>query len=184
MSSAARVPRRPSPKAADSQVKRAADRFALVAAAGEFAIEAGILPWEPSSADKSAAQMLSNWIGQRGGLEPTEVTSGIAQVRRFIEAHGEARFTNVEGDDRLISNRAGFRRVLGDKREWIVLSEAWRQEVASGHDPGLLARALAERGMLKAGGDGKPQIKHRLPGIGNTRSYVLINAVFEGGEDA
>ena len=35
----------------------------------------------------------------------------------------------------------------------------WRTEIARGFDPGLLARAMAERGMMRVGKDGKPQVK-------------------------
>ena len=35
------------PPGADGQIKRVGERFALVAAAGEMAIEFGILPWQP-----------------------------------------------------------------------------------------------------------------------------------------
>ena len=95
----------------------------------------------------------------RGGVEPAEVSAGIAQVRRFIEAFGESRFAPLPGDDRVIPNRAGFRRGFDEQREWLVLPETWRTEIARGFDPGLLARAMAERGMMRVGKDGKPQVK-------------------------
>jgi hypothetical protein len=52
-------------------------------------------------------------------------------------------------------------------------------EVASGHEPALLARALAERGMMRVGGDGKPQVKVHIPNMGKPRAYVLTSKLFE-----
>ena len=174
------------PSGADGQVKRAADRFALVAAAGEFAISIGILPWCPDSASKAAARMFFDWIGLRGGVGPAEISAGIAQVRRFIEAHGQSRFgplVNLEGEhDRIIPNRAGFIRERERGREWLVLPEIWRAEIAAGHDPRLLAQALVDRGMMRVGNDGKPQIKTHIPALGKYRVYVLTEALLRDGD--
>jgi putative DNA primase/helicase len=170
------------PNGADGQVRRAVDRFALVAAAGEFATSLGILPWRAGAANDAASRMLADWITMRGGVEPAEVSAGVAAVRRFIEAHGESRFAlfDTRGiDERPVANRAGFRRGQGEDREWLVLPEAWRSEVAVGHDPGLLARALVERGMMKVGGDGKPQIKTHIPRLGKARIYILTSRLFK-----
>lgn len=169
------------PEKADGQVRRAADRFALVASAGEFAISAGVLPWKQGEASAAAARLFADWITARGGIEPAETAAGISQVRRFIEAFGESRFASLGGDeDRVIPNRAGFRRGFGGEREWLVLPETWRSEIAAGHDAGSLARILAGRGMMKVGGDGKPQVKTALPNLGKVRVYVLTERLFSG----
>jgi len=73
------------------------------------------------------------------------VVEGIAAVRRFIELHGESRFTPWEGDDqrRPTINRVGFRRSdRSGGTEYFVLPEAWRTELCSGHDAYMLAREL------------------------------------------
>jgi uncharacterized protein (DUF927 family) len=168
------------PAGADGQVTRAADRFGLVAAAGELATVLGIAPWERGEAGRAAAICFRAWIEARGGTEAAEVTAGIAQVRRFIEQHGESRFAPwglTETDyDRPTINRAGFRRREGEGGvEYYVLAEAWRSEVCAGFDPGMLARELAQRSLLIPDGtDDKPQSRHRLPGFKNAvRCYRL-----------
>jgi uncharacterized protein (DUF927 family) len=172
-----------SPNGADSQVRRAVDRFALVAAAGEFATATGLVPWQTGAASQAAAQMLGDWITARGGVDQSETSAGIAQVRRFIEAFGESRFAVLGDtmDERIIPNRAGFRRGYDAEREWLILPETWRSEIAAGHDATLLAKAMAERGMLKVGGDGKPQVKTHIPNMGKVRVYILTDALFQEG---
>jgi uncharacterized protein (DUF927 family) len=177
------------PTGADGQVSRAAERFGLVAGAGELATTLHIVPWEPGEATKAAAVCFRAWLDQRGGIEPAEVTDAIAQVRQFIEMHGESRFTPwstcSEANDRPTINRAGFRKTGDDGVEYFVLPEVWRSEVCKGHDAGAVARALAERDMLRTDKDGKPQYSVRLPGFPKTvRCYVLTSALFEGGEHA
>ncbi|WP_281502937.1 DUF927 domain-containing protein [Ancylobacter crimeensis] len=173
------------PTDADGQVSRVAARFGLVAAAGEMATLADVLPWEPGEATRAAARCFRDWLAMRGGVEPAEESEGIATVRRFIELHGTSRFEAM-GDlapkdgfggpvEQRISNRVGFRRRAdGGGIEYLVLPEAWRTEVCAGLDAAAVARTLARRGYLATDSEGKPQVKTRLPGFANAvRCYVI-----------
>jgi putative DNA primase/helicase len=170
------------PASADGQVTRAARRFALVAAAGELAVRLGILPWPQGEAERGAAACFADWIDGRGGIEPAETREGIAQVRRFLEQHGEARFSSFDTEDgRPTINRAGFRRQDAEGgTEFFVLPQIWKTEVAAGFDPTALARALADRGHLIPDRAGKFQAKHRLPGMGSARCYHLSASILRG----
>jgi uncharacterized protein (DUF927 family) len=170
------------PGGADGQVKRACDRFALVAAAGELAIAHGLLPWTVGAAAQAAALMLRCWISSRGGVGASEVATGIAQVSRFIEAHGQSRFEETGPEilvPRNVANRAGYRRGVGAQEEWWVLPETWKAEVCAGLDPTHTARALAERGMLVRGTDGFASVR-KIAGR-PTRVYVLTASVLADG---
>lgn len=182
------------PPDADGQVSRVVARFGLVAAAGELATALGVLPWEPGEAQKAAGKCFHDWLDVRGGVEPAEEREAVAAVRRFIELHGNARFepmgnlvpTDGMGQpiDMRIPNRAGFRRRDDNGGiEYLVLPEAWRGEVCAGLDAGMVARTLLARGMLAAGGDGKPQKKMRIPGFPKSpRCYVITSDIL--GDDA
>jgi uncharacterized protein (DUF927 family) len=173
------------PSDADGQVRRAAARLGMVAAAGELAQSFGIVPWREDEAEAAAARALRDWIGSRGGTEPAEVRSAISQVRKFFELHGETRFESADDlDARAVQQRAGWRRGQGDERVWFVLPEVFRSEVCHGLDPVATARILADREMLKPDGRGKLQRSERTPGGSTLRVYVITSAVFEGGEDA
>ena len=80
------------PAAADGQALRAAGRFGLIAAAGELARGWGILPWPEGEAERAASTCFRAWLATRGGTEPQEIIEGLAQVRQFIEEHGNDRF--------------------------------------------------------------------------------------------
>ncbi len=64
------------PADADGQVQRVAGRFGLIAAAGEVAAAARVLPWPEGEATRAARICLAAWIEGRGGLESSEVTEG------------------------------------------------------------------------------------------------------------
>ena len=184
------------PPGADGQVSRVAARFGLVAAGGEMATAFGVLPWEPGEATRAAAKCFADWLAGRGGVEPAEEREGIAAVRRFIELHGTSRFEAM-GDlapsdgfggkiDQRTSNRAGFRRrVESGGIEYVVLPEAWRGEVCTGLDATVVAKTLQARGYLATGGDGKSQVKVRLPGFPNpVRCYVVTANILGEAEPA
>lgn len=101
------------PEAASEQVRRVGARFALVAAAGELAIEAGIAPWPAGHAATGARQCFNAWLAARGHLDNGEQSAMLRQVRAFLEKNGEALFTwTSRGLDSHRPNtplRAGFR---------------------------------------------------------------------------
>ena len=106
------------PESAAGQVKRGGRRFALVAAAGEMATEAGLTGWPAGEATRAAKACFDAWIASRGGKGSSEVTSMLRQVLRFLEMHGEGRFAmwHRGADDHAPKTlqRAGVRRMLGE----------------------------------------------------------------------
>ena len=82
----------------------------------------------------------------------------------------------------MVLNRAGWRKGAGAEREWLIPSEIWKTDVCNGLDPKLVARVLAQAGMLEPGGDGNQQV--RKIGGRSVRVYVITGAIFEEGGDA
>ena len=128
---------------------------------------------------------LPKWkLAERGGSGAAEVEEAIARVRRYIEAHGQSRFEEGDGDTgglRPISNRAGFRRGSGEQEEWWVLPETWKAQVCAGLDPTRTARILSDRKMLERGADGFASVR-KVAGR-PTRVYVLTARILAGGAD-
>ncbi len=171
------------PARSDGQIDRAAQRLGLIAAAGELATAMGIVPWQSREAWNAAAWALAQWIEGRGGTEPAEVRQAIEQVRLFIEQHGESRFEPLDDTDaRPVSNRAGWRRGSGSDREWMIPPEVWKSEICNGLDSTMVARTLAERGMLLRQDMRVFQSVRKIGGA-NKRVYVLTASIFDGGSD-
>lgn len=172
------------PADAAGQVRRVAQRFALVAAAGELATEYGLTGWAEGEAEGAAIACFRGWIAARGTAGAAEPAAMLAQVRRFLEAHGESRFTAWSDERRATINRAGFRRELADGTgtEFYVLPEVFRSEVCEGFDHRAVARALADAGALLRDADGAATRKERLPGMGNTRCLRILPAIWGAGD--
>ncbi len=168
---------------ASGEVFRAAQRFALIGAAGELATTAEITGWAENESANAAAKCFTNWLARRvGGSGAADTGAAIQQVRSFIEAHGASRFQSAkvrldEHDDPIpekVINRAGFRVDDGDGEavEYLILPEVFRREVCDGFDSRMVARALSERGFLDCQ---PPHLtkKPRLPEVGSVRVYAI-----------
>lgn len=116
------------PEAAAEQVFRAGNRFAVVAAAGELAIEAGITGWPPGQAAWAARQCFNAWLAARGHMDNGEEVSMLAQARAFLEKNGDALFTWMHrGSDDHRPNtplRAGFKRLVDADGEPVKIDAA------------------------------------------------------------
>jgi uncharacterized protein (DUF927 family) len=123
------------PAGADGQVERVAQRFALIAVAGEFAQQHGIVPWQDGEAIKAAGRCFSDWLSARGGHDAAESRDGIDQVRSFLLANGMARCIPAweieEEDYRLKANGLQPRGAAGFQPRDVV---GYRQKSANGWD--------------------------------------------------
>ncbi|MDP1650965.1 MAG: DUF927 domain-containing protein [Rubrivivax sp.] len=165
------------PADAAGQVQRVAQRFGLVAVAGELATYYGVTGWPEGEATQAASRCFAAWLDSFGGTGNREDRTLLAQVRGFFETHGASRFEDVAATfDQRIVNRAGFYRAGADgAREFLVLPEAFKRDVCAGFDLKAATRCLLAQGWIVPGGDGRPTQKPRLPGIGTARVYVFTN---------
>lgn len=166
---------------ASGQARRAAARFALVGAAGEFATEWGITGWNAGEAMKAAQACFAAWLGSYGGEGNQEQRAMLKQVRRFMELHGEARFADfgrpVADDDHAprVINKAGWRKhdSIKSETEYYVYPEVFKTEICSGMDYKAVARLLIDKGYMRP--DGKHlQPKVALPGEGTRRVFHIL----------
>lgn len=116
------------PEAAAEQVRRVGTRFALVAAAGELAMRAGITGWPEGHASWAARQCFNAWLAARGHLDNGEEAAMVRQVRAWLEKNGDALFTWVHRglDDHKPATplRAGFKRLVDSDGKPLKLSAA------------------------------------------------------------
>jgi uncharacterized protein (DUF927 family) len=185
------------PYGTSGQVISVANRFALYAAAGELARDYGVLPWPEGEAMRAAGACLAVWLDERGGTGPAENAAAMAQVQAFFETNGESRFTKVTSpltddgsrarDEPRTINRAGFRRrAPDDTDEWefLVLPEAWKNDVCRGLNAKRTADLLVNRGLMKKPSD---YPRHRaalveIIGEGKRRVYRVSGKILEGGD--
>ena len=155
------------PESALGQVQRVGRRFALVAAAGEMASESGITGWPKGEATDAARAVFNAWLMVRpGGTGLSEEAQALRQVRGWLVAHGDARFTDWSraDDDHApkTMNRAGWRKPIKTTTgleeltgwEWFISPDVFRSEVCKGISERTALRVMDERGHVHREGKG------------------------------
>lgn len=152
------------PIAADGQVLRVLNRFALVAAAGSLATELGISGWSEEDAMWASKECFEAWLKNRGGISAQEGREILRQVRHFFEQHGDSRFTSIEDpDNRTVINRAGYKRLENDHWHYFVFKECFKQDLCNGFDVQIATDILIEQGWLIPDSEGKSTRAEKLP---------------------
>ncbi|GHS83150.1 membrane protein [Pseudomonas sp. PAGU 2196] len=160
----------------NAQAGRVADRFAVIALAGEMAIAYDLLPWTPGTALADCQLLYGEWLSRVGGgnAEDRQILAGILD---FIDKHGSSRFSDVEDQtpDTKVFNRAGYWEVVGTKRLYLFNKSALT-EAAHGHGLARVVKALEGAGALAkhdTDRDSRRTKKYRLPAGGSARLYVI-----------
>ena len=175
------------PAGASGEVSRAAQQFALIAAAGELATHAGITGWNHDEATGATGRCLSSWIDNRGTAGAADIEAAIRQVKSFLEVNGPSRFQSAKarldgrGDPihEKVINRAGFRvEEDGETTMYLIFPEVFRREVCEGFDFRTVAKAVEARGLLETQ---PPHLtkKCRLPEVGMVRVYAVRSSLLE-----
>ncbi|WP_295449638.1 DUF927 domain-containing protein [uncultured Thiodictyon sp.] len=153
--------------AADNELEgRASGAFALVALAGELAIEWGIVPWSEGDALAAAVGAFAAWKTNRpkGHTETRQVLQSVAD---FIAAHGDARFSSLasEGDTRqpVTRDRAGWWKDTTAGRVYLFTPGGLR-EAAPGFDFRRVLEALDGSKWIVERDDGKRSKKVKVQG--------------------
>lgn len=166
------------------QAMRVARRFGLVAIAGELATHYGLTGWLAGDASKAVSVCFKAWLDSFGAIGNREDRAILSQVKAFFEAHGASRFDDIKfPNNERIHNRAGFNRDSGNQdREYLVLSEIFKNEICKGFDFKTAINVLSKKGWLVPGNDGKNSQKPRIRGIGMPRCYVFSGEMWEDEE--
>jgi putative DNA primase/helicase len=122
----------------------------------------------------------------RGGASDIEDEDIIAQVRFFMETHGESRFTllnaseQVKEESRVTSLRAGFRQLnpVTEETDYFIFKDTFRKEICKSLSWERAEEVLANMGALKRDHQGNCTIPKRLPESKQQRLYFLTSKLW------
>jgi putative DNA primase/helicase len=165
---------------AEGQVKRAAERFALLAYAGELAAGYGVVPWPEGAATDAAIEGFKAWLSMREGGTSTNTESLQIEraIREFIERHGDSRFSPLNPVSEIthelsVRDRAGWWRQDGNSPREYLFNSAGMREALKGFDFNRALDSLEQLGFIgKAGTNGERAKNTRTP-QGQTKLYVI-----------
>jgi uncharacterized protein (DUF927 family) len=175
------------PQDVTGEVRRAAERFGLIGAAGEVATALGLTGWRKGEAIGAMKRLFAEWLSSRGTAGPSDADAGVNAVRAYILQHGVSRFQSMQPSpngsrSETIRDRVGFVRMEGGKpKEFYIFPEAFRSEVCKGNSYRDVLKALDARGFLRREPPNMT-VKPNLPGVGRTRVYCVLGSILEGDE--
>ena len=163
----------------NAQAGRVADRFAVIALAGEMAIAYGLLPWTAGNALADCQLLYGEWLSRvgSGNAEDRQILAGVLD---FIDKHGSSRFSNVDEPtpDAKVFNRAGYWELVGSKRLYLFNKSAL-VEAAHGYGISRIIKALEGAGAIVGRDTDRKTKNYRLPGGGQARLYVVDPATMD-----
>jgi putative DNA primase/helicase len=167
---------------ATGEVRRAADRFALVAVAGELATRWGITGWTVKEALRAASRCFKEWVATHGESGSADLEAAIRRVRALLEG-GESHFTPLHSDGHIkieVHDRTGFVRFdegMG-RKEFLILPHIFRK-ACDGVSAQAVAAELERRGHLRRTAPHFTR-KVRIPGFANPiRLFCVSDSITE-----
>lgn len=137
---------------ASPQVKRVAQRFAIVAAAGEIATDWGLTGWEKGEADKASLGCLKAWLEFRGGTGLSEEKSLLSQVKLYIEQYGDSQFPSaIEATTYRTTIKSGWKlnnKLPHDEYFLLVLPQVFLQKLCAGYRRQFAIEVLMKNQIL------------------------------------
>jgi uncharacterized protein (DUF927 family) len=170
------------------QIERGVRRFALVAAAGRLAAEAGIVPWEPLAAFGAALHLFDTWAKGFGRTAAREETSVLKRLLGVLQREGSAFAASKEDfDDSMRSGEArsmttygfyGVQKGYKDTEEsfYFIHRDGW-ERIFKGMDATQAAKIIKQRGYLTTDG-GRYQKALKIKGR-TQKLYWVSAAILE-----
>jgi putative DNA primase/helicase len=170
------------PEGAEGQDKRAAARFALFAQAGELATEYGITGWAEGEAIRAAAEGFRAWRALRGKGND-ERRQILEAVGRFIQRHGDSRFSCADMREPVRDRAGWWREDAGGGRVFLFNADGLR-EALKGFDFKRALDVLGQAGALPpASASGERAKPQRVDGIKARLYEVRADALDTGDGD-
>lgn len=159
------------------QESRAAERFALVAMAGELAITFGVLPLPTGTARDAMLELFEQWRAGRGE-GPSEDRQILRSVADFIARHGDTRFSSANDRAVEVRDRAGYWEDTPRGRLYLF-NRPGLEEATKGYDSGRVMLALDSVGAIAKKEAGKFQHKKCLKDGSKPRFYWIDHSKLE-----
>ena len=153
------------------QEGRAAERFALVALAGELAIKWKLLPLPAGEIRAAMIELFEVWRAGRGE-GPSENRQILRAIADFIAKHSDTRFSSADDPHGEARDRAGYWETLPAGRLYLF-NRPGLEDAAKGYDLGRVVLALDSAGAIAKRETGKHQHKKCLPDGSKPRLYWI-----------
>ncbi|ART64020.1 DUF927 domain-containing protein [Kushneria marisflavi] len=133
-------------QALSGQEERAAERFAIVALAGELAISFGIFDMPEGEPTKNMVQLFERWRQERGKGQ-SEDNRILEHLSDFLTRHGDSMFSELTDNSANVRDRAGWWKDSPQGKIWLFTSEGLKRAVP-GFEIARINQAVEQAGWL------------------------------------
>ncbi len=161
----------------DGVTIRAAKWFALVAAAGELATEAGLTGWVPLETITTVAGVYGVWLDARSPEDSVAATTSVSRVRTYLLANAE-KFVVIAKSGPAEASEYGWQ----DDGCFLIPGAVWKT-IHNGVDMKIAAKGIDEAGFLMPGEDGNWMRKGPTAIQGRPRVYFVRKSIMNNGKD-
>ena len=176
----------------DGQIKRVAKKFALIAAIGEVATDAEILPFEALAVSKACGVLFNRWLEQRGSNDSHEFHGIIERLERLTQEGVNSRFLNADGTDenKNVKEVAGYKKIESRKVdnpdtntkedspvivEFWILPDVFKREILQNRNETVFYKQLIADGYIIPDVNGKKTAQVKKAPTGRKR-FVVVSA--------
>lgn len=155
-----------------SAVKRVLPKFALIQAAGELAVEFGLLPFTEDQVQEAVRIAIEAWFES---LEaPSDVERAINKLRSAV-INDSHRIIQLDG-----ATPASFPEPVCYRNDQYFFFTDEQISAVVGHiSPNQIAKVMKEKGWLHTNERDRPKIKKTLPNLGEMRVYAVRKRFIE-----
>jgi len=154
-------------------------KFAVIASAGEFAIDCGIFPYEKNEVWNSAEHWFKIWLNQRDSIGDLEIYKVLRRIQDHFAVESEQRYVPIcyaKTDTRMRKAGYSWDDSSGGKRYLMLCAVA--NEIFRGVNRKALLDKLSNLGWIELKDDGTIRETKSIDGS-NYRGYIFIPKAWE-----
>jgi uncharacterized protein (DUF927 family) len=171
------------PENASNQVVRVAEKFGLIAAAGELAIQFRIFPFNESEALESTGHWFKVWIKHREGTENTEIIKAKDKLNDHFNRYRDTNYELIDNDNtenvynKVYNNLFGYCFYDNKIKKFLMMSHAIKDTFGSGNLE-QIKKAFDKAGYLDHNSSGNIKDTKSIKGR-TVRGLIFIPSVWE-----
>jgi putative DNA primase/helicase len=162
----------------DGREERVIGCFALMAYAGELAIEKGILTWDAGEAFAAIRTCFLAWVKHDRNIAPLNDAEICAQIKRFFKSESDGKLVPVADYDESNPPEGGFIKKVDGNLAFLVHPEFFESVICQRWGKAAGIRVLLAHGLLILGAEGRPRKQVLMPANcgGKKLNFYVVRA--------
>jgi putative DNA primase/helicase len=144
---------------ADPQVRRVAEKIAIVVAGGELATVMELTGWPQGEAIWAGEECFKSWLEMRGGDGPQEANTAIVTVQNKLIQYGHSKFIT---EDNPTPRGQYWGKKEGD--DYFIFTHVFNDQICKNMNSRSVTSELVRQGHITQSSDGRNSVTKRING--------------------